>query len=626
MRCLIGGGATRRPGMPHLATLTQRSVGIEFIVDSSTKYILCFSAGRMDAFLPDGTAAGSLTSCPWTGTIFEEMDFEQSGNTIFLFHAEMPTQIVTRTGAASWSRAAFTFFSGVGGRTEQPYYKVAAPAVTLAPSAVTDGDTATGTVVEPLPPTQTLTVTSSANFAVGEVILGDTSGARGQVTGVPDGTHITAVIIVGLTPFAAEPLIGPNGETAISAVASATPAAVTDWDEQLFSAVNGYPACGVLHRNRLIFAGHPVVPNAIMASRLGNLYSQDIGDASDADAIFELIGDASAAAIVQMHSAEQLLIATDHGLYYIPESQANPFRPTSISFSPFGSPWPITPTCKARSFDDGVIFISGSVIIIARPTGNITQSWGAEEVSLLSSHIIDNPIRLGVTTNFNGGPERYALLVNADGTIAALQLVSAQKIRNVTPWDTDGTINSVVCLQGDVYLTTTRTLAGSTAYALEMLDQDVTLDSARTLDDLSDTTAIFGTDAANVVVDNYSLGTYPLTVDDPPDGPYTVGLFYDTRTEILPPAIEDEEGPAAGELMRIVESYVSVISSARFAQNGYELSAYQVTDALDQPPPLRTGPQRFQFMGWSREPTLWITQPDPLPLTVLAIKSTVAYR
>lgn len=661
MRCLIGGGVTRRPGMAHLSDLTQRAVALEFIVNQSTKYVQCFSAGRMDAFLPAGTAAGSVTSAPWSGTIPFEMDYEQSANTIFLTHPDMRTQIVTRTGASTWSRSNFTFFSGVGGRTEQPYYKVAAAAVTLAPSAltgsitlqltaatahfvaghvgsifrylgreitittVTDGDTATGTVIERLPPTQTLTVTASTNFAIGEVVLGDTSGARGQVTGIPDATHLTVVIIQGLTPFVAEDVIGPNALTACSAVASATPAAVTDWDEQLFSAVNGYPSCVVLHRNRLGFAGHPAVPNAIMFSRLGNLYSHDLGDGSDADAIFETIGDAGASAIVQMHSAEQLLIATDHGMYYCPESQANPFRPTSIAFFPFGSPWPVTATAKARSFDGGVIFLSGSVVILARPTGNLTQSWDAEEVSLLSSHIIDNPPRLGVTTNFNNGPERYAVLVNADGTIAAAQVVSAQRIRNVTPWDTEGAVDSVACIGAEAFVTTTREFGTATHYFLEALDQRITLDCAQEVADLADVPSLFGAATVNVVVGNYSLGTYPLAIDDPPDGPYTAGLFYDTEIETLPPAVDDEQGAAAGELMRISESLVHVLTSARFAQQGYELHAYQVTDPLDAAPPLRTGPQRFQHLGWERDPTLLITQPDPLALTVLSIKSTVVF-
>jgi hypothetical protein len=43
------------------------------------------------------------------------------------------------------------------------------------------------------------------------------------------------------------------------------------------------------------------VPNGSIASRLGNLYSFDVGDASDADAIFETIGDAGASQIVQLY-------------------------------------------------------------------------------------------------------------------------------------------------------------------------------------------------------------------------------------------------------------------------------------------------------------------------------------
>jgi hypothetical protein len=661
MRCLIGGGATRRPGSRWLRELTAPSVAFDFTVNQSTKYVLCFSAGRMDAFLPDGTAAGSVTGGPWSVNIYAQMEVFGSANTVFLLHAAMPPQVITRTGAATWSRAAFTFFAGVGGRTEQPYYKVAAPAVTLAPSAltgagitlqaaggtpfvaghigtkvrylereisitsVTDGDTVIGTVIEPLPPTQTLTVTSSASFAVGELILGDDSAAKGQVTGIPDATHITAVIVQGLTPFIAETLIGPNAVTVISAVAAATPAAVTDWDEQLFSSVNGYPSCGALHRNRLLFAGHPVVPDGLMASQLRNIYSFDVGIGSDNDAIFETIGDAGASSIVQLYSAEQLLIGTDRGLYYVPENQATPFRASSISFLPLGSPWPITATAKPRAFDDGVLFFSGSVMIMARPTGNLTQSWAADEVSLLSSHIIDNPTRLGVVSNFNGGPERYALAVNADGTITALQLVAAQRIRNATAWSTAGIINSVACLQDQIFITTTRTVRGGVHYFLERFDQNVTLDLSKTFGSLADIPASYGTTTVNVVVGNYSLGTYPLAVTDPPEGPYTVGLFFDTRTETLPPAIEGNDGPIAGQNMRLIESYVSVLTSQRFAQNGTELAAYQVTDDLSSAPPLRSGPQRFQHLGWSRDPTLVITQPDPLPLTVLAVKVEVAY-
>lgn len=81
----------------------------------------------------------------------------------------------------------------------------------------------------------------------------------------------------------------------------------------------------------------------------------------------------------------------------------------------------------------------------------------------------------------------------------------------------------------------------------------------------------------------------------------------------------------AGDYMRILECYVDVMDSARFTADGYTLSAYQITDDVSLPPPLKTGPQRFQFMGWSRQPTITITQADPLPLKIRSIRSIVAY-
>jgi hypothetical protein len=125
MRCLIGGGVTRRPGLRRLAEITQDSVAVEFIINQTTTYILCFSAGRVDAFLPDGTAAGSVGGCPWTGTIWSRWTSPAAATPSPDACHRCRIQVLTRTGAASWSRTAFAFFTGVGGRTEQPYFKVA---------------------------------------------------------------------------------------------------------------------------------------------------------------------------------------------------------------------------------------------------------------------------------------------------------------------------------------------------------------------------------------------------------------------------------------------------------------------------------------------------------------------
>src|SRR5581483_3899248 len=243
-RCLIGGGAKRRPGSWHQADMAATGRAEAFVVNQDIKYVIVFSDGRMDAFavdLADGTltAAGGLGSCPWTGDIWRKMDMTQSGNTAFLTHPSMPTQVLSRTGDASWAIARFAFFTGPAGRPEQPYLKLAAQAVTLQPSALTgsitltlggtgtayfgsnrvgeylryqkktclitavaaDGLSVTATVIETLPDTLTLTVSDTSKFAVGEVVEGDVTSAKGVVTSIADATHLNVVITDKLTIF-----------------------------------------------------------------------------------------------------------------------------------------------------------------------------------------------------------------------------------------------------------------------------------------------------------------------------------------------------------------------------------------------------------------------------------------
>jgi hypothetical protein len=671
-RCLFGGGTKRRPGTWKQPELSGPSRLEEWIVNRTTQYVAVFGDGRVNFYIRDTdtgflTASGSLTGCAWTGDTWREMSVVQSANTMFLAHADMATQVITRTGAATWSQAAFAFHSGPAGRPEQPYLKFAPAAMTLTTSDVTgsvtltvsgatawfeaahigtyvryhgkaclvtavaaNGLSCTATVVETLPETYSLTVVSSALFAVGEAVSGSTTGATALIIAIPDATHVTVVHTGTLIIFdAADTLVGPNAKTDISAVATTTNGAVTDWDEQMFSPVYGYPSVVRLHRSRLLFAGHLEAPDYLAGSALGNLYDFNVGDAADADGFLESLGDASSSRIVGLHSAEQLIVATDKGLYYVPEGEQAPFRPSSIAFVPFGSPWPISPSTHSRAFDGGVLFVSGSLVIKASPTGNQRSAWEASEVSPISDHLFKSPVDMVVVSNFSAQPENYAVFANDDGTMAVLQLIEAQKTRNATPWEADRDADEVVsvcAIEGDLYAHCVRAIAGNTIYTLELFDQEITLDYAVELTDLDDIEAEFGGTSVHVVTESgLYLGEAPIALDVVPDGPYIVGLLYGSEIEMFPPVVDDNEGSRAGDMQRIVEAYVHVRSSARFAANGYELSAYQSTDDLMDPPPEKNGPQRFQFLGWQREPTLTITQTDPLPLEVLAVKQLVAY-
>lgn len=680
-RCLLEGGVIRRPGTHWRSTLAGDSRATEFVVNNTLKYVAVFSDARVDFFrrTPGGNlaTAGSLTGCPWTGTTWQEIDFTQSANTMFVTHQTFRPQVILRTGLASWTRTPIAFFNGAGDRTQQPYFKFSADEVTLQPSAttgaitlttsanvfvaghvglkfryvgkeilitgVTDGTTAAGTVVEELPPTQIIELAAASmadsyigagSFEVGDVVVGTVSGAKGIVVAVDAGDdEITVVSTNGLTTFKAgttpDEIVGPNGKNKAAAVTVTDPAAIKLWDQQMFSDVEGYPAVVELHRNRLLFAGHPLIGSAVIGSTPTNLYDFDVGDANDGDGFIETIGDAAAANIVRLHSAEQLIVLTDGGAYYVPETAQNPFVPSGLSFNKFGDDWPFTTRVRTVSMDGGVMMISESLVIKARPTGNQHAMWDAEVISLLASHLIKTPIDMAVCHGFDGGSETYGVIVNSDGTLTVMQSVESQKVRNFTPWGTAGLYLSVAAFSGTIYAIVRRTINSLTVYCLEQFSPALTLDAATNYADesaLASASLVYGPGAAHVVVEsgNYSLGTYPLSIQYVPPGPYRAGLFYDTDLETLPPVVELPGGHRTADLQRILSADIHVRTSARFAAQGYELSAYQLTDDLSQPPPWKEGPQHFGFLGWAKRPTIHITQPDPLPLTIDAIQMEVA--
>lgn len=658
-QALIGGGNRRRPGTLKQARHSSEFRVVSFIYDQDTMYVLAFGWGTLHVYLPDGELIDTITGAPWTGDIWREMDYCQIGNVVFLTHRAMMCQVVRDT-PTSWSFTDIPWSTTVSGRVKQPHFKVAPDDITITPSAlsgsitltlsspgwwdaghvgthvrildreiaitaVTSATVATGTVLDPLRPYQDLTVSSSAGFAVDEVVEAENTGARGVICSIPDGTSIIVAVIENLTKFTAEGLIGPNITTTIASVADASPAAVNDWTEQAFSPINGYADCVVVHRSRLLFGGGGAVPNGVAGSSLTDIFDFDIGDASDADGFYETIGDSTATAVTQMHSEEQLLLATDNGPYYVPESDSSPFRPSALAFNHFGGTWKAS-RIRNVHYDGGVIYTSGSTVIKLMPTGDLRRAWDARELSYLVGPLLSNIVDVCAVDNFGGGDERFCLFANGDGTAALMLLVDREEIRSFMPWSTDGKFKSFCALPGKIYACVERVADDATVYQLEMFDHSLTVDGAVRGSDLAAMAAEIGVTSPHVLTESGSyLGTYPLTLATVPAGPYVMGLNFSRQIETLPPEIEDQEGSHAGEPMWINEAYIHVLESYLFRVDGHTLSPYLPGDDYSLPTPSRTGWQRFTMLGWSTDPKVTITQPLPLPLTVLGLKNTVVY-
>lgn len=670
VRLLNTGGFSRRPGTRKLNTLVSGARLVEFTFNVDQEYLLAFSAGRMDAYVWDAdaqeaNAAGSLTGCPWSAADVESMTWVQSGDTVFLASRSWHPQVIQRTGSSLWSREAWTADGGSGDSLKQPYYKFAAPDSTITPSsrtgsititasaavfnashvgqriryvgheinvtAYTSATQVTGTVLQGLPLTFTITVGNTLGYLKYDVVEGADTGAKGEVVEVVDGTTLTVLMTSkGAFFTVGEKLDAPNASSEISATVETTAAAARDWDEPYMSPVYGYPGAVGLHRDRLWFSGHTQLPASILASAVGAYYNFDLGTGEDAESIFEKIGDAAVSWVRHITSAETLLLLTDQGAYYVPESPANPIRPSSIQFARVGAHG--VGAARPQAFDEGVLYAhrSGNAVMDMRATGDVSKQWSADDVGLLAAHLIRNPMDMAATHGKDGAPERYAFVVNDDGSMAVLHSIQSQQVLGWTLWSTDGLFKSVASLGGTVFVAVERTINGTTATHLEAFDTALTLDCAVEIDSEIEPVALYSGDSVWLRAGTESWG--PIDVDATTgllaeildhDGALEAGMNFTPLVQTLTPEPQVQDARSSGNIKRITKARVYVYQGTRAIVGNVPMAAHDGSDDVTIAPLARTVWHEVSLLGREREPSVTITQIDPVPLTVLGMSMEV---
>jgi hypothetical protein len=516
----IGGPVEARSGTLRLATaagdgwLRSMSIGDE-------TFFLLVTAGRFEVWRQaDRSLVATVTGCPWNSGMMDDLVIEAYGSAAYLFHATMPPDVITRSSAGTWSRAPFAFDAGAAGKLLQPYFRFAAPSMTLTPNgtsgtvtlvtsaayfspahvglrlrlqerevvvtAYSSATQVTATVTETLFPTMLVPVQSSAVFEIGEVIEGTDSKARGEITAKGAGT--LTVLMQTMQPFlyetgttpVTEKVVGPFGVTRTNGVPSnTTNAAVLDWDEQAISALRGYPSTGAIHRNRLWIANLPLIPFGIIASAIGAFGDMEVGTDDD-DAIFELLGDAGAGRIEHIIAAEQMLVFTHRKVYYLPESETNPIRPTGFSVNEFGVDG--ASECRPCAISEGILFAttSGGAVMGAFPTGDVRRSWRTADLSYLANHLIRNPRSMAYIGGSPDHADRYAYASNGDGTMATVTYseTDADAVPGWALWESQGEFRSVAAADGECWALVRRVHGGQgTIYALEVFDTAAMLDA-----------------------------------------------------------------------------------------------------------------------------------------------------
>jgi hypothetical protein len=678
-RQLIEGGVQRRPGTIFEYDLTTISTEenrlAEFIFTDDEAYIFVFSDTRVDIFDRAGDFVQAITSAVWTASRVRKMSIVQAGDFMWIAHKDFTIQEIERTAVDTFTLADYAFDADPAGEVlYQPYARFAAPSVTLDVSAYsgtgvtltasasvftanhddtiiryagreilitsyTNGTTLVGDIKRTLPSAWDFTVTAGAEagFSIGQVVTGEKSSVP-QGTGIVTATASGSITVQGTGEDAigfegVDRLIGPSGDILsadiTSVVDAGAPEAITDWDEQAFSPVHGYPRSIHLHDQRLLFGGSRDLPNRFWASKVGEFYNFDLGAQDDGDAIDKTIFDAQMVEIIGFASLRHLQIFTARQEFYVDTGTKGTLTPAPGQLS-------FRKQTRYGSAEVHPVEFDGATLFVTRSKNNIREflfddlqnAFRAESVSALANDLIVGPRDMGVMLEEDDVSEQYAFVINNDGTMAVFFSERGQSISGWGLWSTDGLFKSVQSCNGRVFVTVQRNIDGNDVTYLERFNLDRNLDASITDFDATPKStwgpyAHLANETVSVNKGDLYLGDFTLdgsgNLDLGSDLTTTaveLGLNFTPTLQTLPPEFQLEDGITVGDPRRVVKVILDLVSSLSVEVNGTELLVRQTTDDLSIAPEPITERKEFYIQGWDNKGQITITQETPLALTL----------
>jgi hypothetical protein len=683
------GGVVKRSGMKHIHTFTDtydssltQQIRIEpFVFSDDEKYILAFRAGNVDIFFINPTTGAislstTVAMSKITNARLHQFTFAQQGDFVFICHADFFPETLYRTGLETFARADFAFDeSRDGNRRFQPYYNFQGSTVTITPShtsgtgrtlttssaywdsgmvgsriligdteVVLTGVTSTtvatgnikGTIRKQLDFDAFETKNGSNKIEVIHVNHGLASGASiivanaGGVGGISDSNingsrTISRIIDENKYEFTA------GGSANSGAIGGGSPTiesagATTDWYEQSYSSYRGYPSAVTFHENRLWFGGTDSQPDGIWGSKIGQYYNFDVGDGSDTDAI-DL--DATAGVtnrIRHLVSNRDLQVFASQGEFFVPSSTTQVLTPANAHISsqtPFG-----TGFLRPQSIDGGTLFVQASGTAVREYVfSDAENSYVGGHVSLLSSHLIDDPIQLAVLSGSLRRSGQYGFFLNGDGNISVYYSIRSEKKLGWMNWETNGSFISVCSTGTDLFAVTVRDQGdGTNKLFLEQFDSDLQLDLS---DDYTGTAGVFDVSAVyadgaevDVIDGNEYLGNFTVAsgnVDVSAVKASTsaeIGYKFTPELKTLPIDAQMQGGPMTARPRRISMVDLDLNNTLSVSVNGTSMIIRNVTFDPSQARVPVTGKKEFRPLGFSKDPRVTISQSAPLDLQI----------
>jgi hypothetical protein len=526
-RILASKSVQNRPGRRAIFLPATPDRISEVLMSPGNIFFIAFGAGTLKVFNAAGAQVFTQSGFLWSLATFNQIVHDTMGLSIYItFPGQIP-KVLTWDGVSQVSTWTVIDYAEKisAGQKRTPFYRVSPKNITLQPSGasgtvtllfsssigmtaawigtrilyggtaqflitgVTNGFTATATVqVAPPLGLSANPAGGSGTYNVGDVIVGSISGARGVVT------QYTGALIVwqplpqiagGFVAFnVSDVLVGPNGAFGFTGFGTTTVQAILVWDDEVMNALRGWPAGVRVDQNRLIFFNFPSVPNGISWSSISTPDDLLVDTLSlPTSAMFELAPGKSQVLFVEPGADSNEFIFTTQGIYYIPISVTNPLKPGSVAFNLVSRDG--SSAVQPRSLQEVIIYINAGnlrpMAIVA--TGSYSRPYESRDIADMNTHLFTGPVTIAAPTADGTFPERYAYILNSDGTIAVGKYeIENGQIKGLVgwlPWVSPGNVKWLNAQGADLIFSTLYSPNGITPVpVVSKLDDTIYLDGA----------------------------------------------------------------------------------------------------------------------------------------------------
>lgn len=581
-------------------------IPFEFNINQS--YMLCIT-DRNIAIYRDGVFKQDVRADVFTNDIIPEIAYTQSLDTAIFVQEDTAPQKLTRVSSdIKWTFEEISF-------TDIPRFDFvpasSTPAGTLTPSG-TDG------VI-------TLTASSGTPFSsasVGQYLQG--AGGRARIIEFVSTTVVRVTVEI---PFY-----------------STTAIASGDWEyltgfEDVWSSTRGYQKSVTFHENRLWFGGSKERPQTLWGSKVGLFFDFGLGSLNSSDAIDVTLNTDQANPIVNLISLNgNFLVYTIGGEFSVPQGQNDPITPSNFSIRRQGQSGS-QPNMRVAGIDNSSIFIQRGGKSILRYNYDVLQgAYVNENISLLSSHLIKNPVDFAVRKSTSTEESNQIHFIKSDGNSTIGTILLAQKVIGFIERETDGDFKNVAIDVATPYYIVQRTIDSVIYKYLEKFTDNAILDSSKIytistpvdtftgLDHLEGETVKVIADGSNMQDAVVSGGE--VVIERLATTQVEIGLDFTPVVKTLPLEVL-QFGSQIGKRKRISGVTLRCFETKDFTVNGDTISFRTFGEAgegspLDAPPPSFTGDKKIKgLLGWSERQQITISQNDPTTINVLSVTMEV---